>query len=161
MEHFKDVLVKLVESPFLYLLTMFVLFILLKKGLITIDTPAIKIGKTRDNERSIIAAQLAYTTLHFDAIAQKMCLDKPHINPDKIKYVVGRLQDEMCRRISVNHISTNDVYENEVYLTLLDLTRKRSADPYYWSSDFEEFVRVETKTILATLVSIRNRLTKG
>lgn len=161
MEHIKEITIQLLNSPILYLVSIAVLLILVKTGLLTIDSGPIKLGRTRDNERAVIAAQIAYITLHFDAIAQKMCLDKPHISPDRIKYVVGRLQDEMCRRISVNHISTNDVYENEVYLTLLDMTRKRSADPYYWSSEFEEFVRVETKTILATLVSIRNRLSKG
>lgn len=160
-ESLKDIIIRVVESPLLYVGTMGVLFVLLKNGLISIDTGSVRIGKTRENERRIISSQIAWATLHFDAIATKMCIEKNNINAYHIKYTVGRLQDEIVRRIATNHLSTDQVYMNEVYLSLLDITRKRAGDPWFWSAEFEEFVMKETNEILTTLIMIRNRISKG
>lgn len=160
MEHFKDVLVKLVESPFLYLLTMAILFILLKKGLITIDTPAIKIGRSRDNERHIIAQQISFINLHMDALSMEFIRKLPEIQKYHIKYVINKLGDEFVRRASVNHISLDQVYLDDVYMTVVDMTRKRANHNYFYTKEFEDLVREQVKMIVEHLIDIRNRMSK-
>lgn len=160
MEHFKDVLVKLVESPFLYLLTMFVLFVLLKKGLITIDTPAIKIGKTRSNERHILAQQISFINLHIDALAMEFIRKLPEIDKWHIKYTLNKIGDEFVRRASVNHISLDQIYLEDVYMTIVDMSRKRANHDYFYTKEFEDFVREQCKIIITHLIDIRNRMSK-
>lgn len=160
MEHAKDIIIKLFESPVLYIISIAVILFLLKKGLLSIDSSVVKLGRTRDNERRIIAAQMQYVTLHLDAIAMKMVKEMKDITPMHIKYVICRIQDEFVRRIVVNHISADNTYVNEVYLTIVDITRKRAAADYFWSADFEEFARKEVEEIIIALLNIRNRMSR-
>lgn len=160
MEHFKDVLIQIINSPLLYILTIVVLFILLKTGLLSVDTNIVRLGKTRENERAILAAQISYLSLHFGAISTKMVKERNDINPYHIKYTVEKLHDEMVRRCAINHISNDPIYEQDVYLTLIDIVRKRAGDDYFWSTDFEQFVKDEVRTMLIQLLNIRNRMNK-
>lgn len=159
-ESLKDIIIKLFESPLLYVGTIGVLFILLKKGLISVDTGAVKIGKTRDNERAIIAAQISYIQLHLGAISVKMVKEMKNIQPYHIKYVVEKLGDEMVRRCAVNHISSDPVYLQDTYLTLIDIVRKRAAADYFWGPDFEQFVKDEVSIMVTQLLSIRSRMSR-
>lgn len=160
MEHIKEILVNLVNSPLLYIITIVVLFVLLKTGLLSVDTNVVKLGKTRENERAILAAQISYLSLHFGAISTKMVKEMNDISPFHIKYVCEKLHDEMVRRCAINHISNDPIYEQDVYLTLLDIVRKRASDSYFWGVDFEQFVKDEVKTMLIQLLNIRNRMSK-
>lgn len=153
------VLSKLAESPALWIFSVGMIYACMKRGMIRINTGAVQIGRTRDNERNIIAEQISWATLHCDAIAQKMCNDLPHINKFHIKYCVERIQNEIVRRIACNHLSLDEVYQNNLYLTLLDITRKRANDKFYYSEEFESFVRQEVTDILTALINIRKSKT--
>lgn len=154
-ESIGHVLSKLAESPALWIFTIGMLYALMKRGMIRINTGAVQIGRTRDNERAIIAAQISYATLHCDAIAQKMCTDLPHINSYHVKYVLEKIQNELVRRIATNHLTLDEVYQNDLYLTLLDVTRKRASDKFFYTDEFEQFVRKEVTEILTSLINIR------
>lgn len=160
MEQIKDILIKLLESPFLYIVTIVIFIFLIKKGLLQIDTGPVKLGRTRANERHILAAQINFINLHFDALSMEFVRKLPAVDKWHTKYVLGKLADEFVKRVSVNHISLDQVYLDDVYMTIVDLTRKRCNLEYFWSKDFEDFVRDQCKIIIDHLIDIRNRMSK-
>lgn len=159
-ESLKDIIIRLFESPMLYVGTMGVLFILLKKGLISVDTGTVKIGKTRDQERRIISSQIDFLTLHFSALSSKMKIKMPDVNKYHTAYVCEKLLDEAIKRCCVNHITNDDVYIEGLAQTFLDIIRKRAAKEMFWEKAFEDFVYDEARFIVTKLLSIRARLSK-
>lgn len=159
-ESLKDIIIKIVESPLLYVGTMGVLFVLLKKGLITIDTKAVKIGRSKDLERRIISSQIEFLQLHFSALSSKMKMKMPDVNKYHTAYVCEKLLDEAIKRCCINHITNDDVYIEGLAQTFLDIIRKRSTKEMFWEKAFEDFVYDEAKFIVARLLSIRMRLSK-
>lgn len=159
-ESLKDILIKIIESPLLYVGTMGVLFVLLKKGLISIDTKSVKIGRTKDLERRIISSQIDFLTLHFSALSSKMRIRMPDVNKYHTSYVCEKLLDEAIKRCCVNHITNDDVYIEGLTQTFLDIIRKRSQKELFWEKPFEDFVYDEAKFIVNKLLSIRARLSK-
>ena len=160
MEHFKDVLIHIINSPFLYIFTIIGLFILLKTGLLQIDTGAIKLGKSRDLERRIIGSQIDFLTLHFSALSSKMKMQMPDVNKYHTAYVCEKLLDEAIKRCCINHITNDEVYIEGMTQTFLDIIRKRSEKSVFWEKQFEDFVYDESKFIVSKLISIRIRLSK-
>lgn len=160
MEHAKDILIKLFESPFLYIATILVLIFLVKKGLLQIDTNVVKLGRTRSNERHILAQQISFINLHMDALSMEFIRKLPEIDKWHTKYVINRLGDEFVRRASVNHVSLDQVYLDDVYMTIVDMTRKRANHEYFWTKEFEDLVREQVKVIIEHLIEIRNRMSK-
>lgn len=160
MEHAKDILIKLFESPFLYIATILVLIFLVKKGLLQIDTNVVKLGRTRSNERHILAQQISFINLHMDALSMEFIRKLPEIDKWHTKYVINRLGDEFVRRASVNHVSLDQVYLDDVYMTIVDMTRKRANHEYFWTKEFEDLVREQVKVIIEHLIEIRTRMSK-
>lgn len=160
MEQVKDILIKLLESPLLYIATIVILIFLIKKGLLQIDTGPVKLGRTRANERHILAQQISFINLHMDALSMEFIRKLPEVQPYHTKYVLNKIGDEFVRRVSVNHISLDQVYLDDVYMTVVDLTRKRANHEYFWSKEFEDLVRDQVKTIVEHLINIRNRMSK-
>lgn len=160
MEHTKEFFIQLINSPFLYIFTIIGLFILLKTGLLSIDTGAIKIGKSKDLERRIIGSQIDFLTLHFSALSSKMKMQMPDVNKYHTAYVCEKLLDEAIKRCCINHITPDEVYIEGLAQTFLDIIRKRSEKPVFWEKPFEDFVYDEAKNIVMKLVSIRTRLSK-
>lgn len=160
MEHFKDVLVKLVESPFLYIGTLVIFIFLVKKGLLQIDTGPVKLGRTRSNERHILAQQISFINLHIDALSMEFIRKLPEVDKWHTKYVLNKIGDEFTRRASVNHISLDQVYLEDVYMTIIDMTRKRANHEYFWTKEFEDLVKEQCKIIIEHLIDIRNRMSK-
>lgn len=160
MEHAKEIIIKLFESPFLYIATILVLIFLVKKGLLQIDTNVVKLGRTRTNERRVIAQQISFINLRMDALSMEFIRKLPEIDKWHTKYVLNKIGDEFVRRVSVNHISLDQVYLDDVFMTVVDLTRKRANHEYFWTKEFEDLVREQTKTIIEHLIEIRNRMSK-
>lgn len=160
MEHFKEFFIHLINSPLLYIFTIVGLFILLKTGMLQIDTPAIKLGKSKDLERRIIGSQIDFLTLHFSALSSKMKMRMPDVNKYHTAYVCEKLLDEAIKRCCLNHITNDEVYIEGLTQTFLDIIRKRSQKEVFWEKQFEDFVYDEAKNIVSKLISIRVRLSK-
>ena len=160
MEQAKEILIRLFDSPILYILSIIVLIFLLKKGLLQIDSGPIKLGRTRENERRILAAQISFINLRMDALSMEFIRKFPEISEFHTKYVLNKIGDELVRRCAVNHISDTDIYKEDVYMTLVDMTRKRANHQYYWSSEFEAFVKEQVDNIIKHLIEIRQRMSK-
>lgn len=160
MEQLKDILIKLFESPILYIITILIFIFLIKKGLLQIDTGPLKLGRTRSNERHILAQQISFINLHMDALSMEFIRKLPEVDKWHTKYVLNRIGDEFTRRASVNHISLDQVYLDDVYMTVVDMTRKRSNHEYFWSQEFEQFCREQCKIIVEHLIEIRKRMSK-
>lgn len=160
MEHTKEVLIRLFESPWLYILTIAVLFVLVRKGLLQIDTNVVKLGRTRDNERRILAQQISFINLRIEALSMEFIRKLPEVDKWHTKYVLNKIGDEFTRRASVNHISLDQIYLEDVYMTVIDMTRKRANHEYFYTKEFEDLVREQSKIIIEHLIDIRNRMSK-
>lgn len=155
-----NILQTLIHSPILYCITLIVMVMLLRKGLFKLNIGGLTLGRSPETERRIIASQISYCTLSIEAIANQLCKDLNHINSWHIKYVLEKILDEYVRRISVNHLTSDEVYIEDVVLTILAITRKRANDPYFYTKEFDTYVYNETKKIITHCVDIRSRMSK-
>lgn len=160
MEHISNFLEKLVNSPLLYIFSVFVIIYCLRKGIFSVNTGAVQLGRTKGREREILSKQISYINLHMGTIAVQLCKQFPEVNKYHIKYVVELLIDELVKRVTLNHISLDEIYVEDTTLTLVQISRKRSEKDYFWSEEFEAFTREEVKKILTQLLNIRKKLDK-
>lgn len=159
-EFIGNVGVKLLDRPLLYILSILIVWFLLKRGLFSINTGAFSLGRTRENERRILSAQINYVTLETETIANEMVNKFPNINPYHTKYVMEKVLDEFVKRITLNHITNDEAYIEDTYEVVLAIVRKRCKNEYFWGEEYEKYCRDKVKHILLHLLDIRNRLSK-
>ena len=135
------------------LIVMGIVILLIKKGLISIDTKGIKVG-TSESERSIIRQQIEWAHLHCDSLEKSL----PHPqNYDmwRGKYILERMYDEIVDWITFNHICTSEGYisikQERIWATIQSLVRKEE----FSSPEFKEFIYQDTEYIIRRLVHIR------
>lgn len=160
MEQVKDVLIKLLESPILYILSVVVAIFLLKKGLLRIEAGPLQLGRTRDNERKIVGSQIDYLVKHLHAVAGELEFKYKDINRYKIKYVCELIVDEMIRVVVVNHISNDEKYKEEIFNNLMYIIKSRTQSIQFWNTEFRHFVKTEVDEMLDHLISIRKRMSE-
>ena len=135
------------------LIVMGIVILLIKKGLISIDTKGIKVG-TSESERSIIRQQIEWVHLHCDSLEKSL----PHPQNYDIwrgKYILERMYDEVVDWITFNHICTSEGYisikQERIWATIQSLVRKEE----FSSPEFKEFIYKDTEYIIRRLVHIR------
>ena len=109
--------------------------ILLKKGLISINTKSIKIGAS-ESTRHLIQNAIEYA----NAVMAEAESNLPkNLDSYRTKFVICKATDILERAIYFNNISLDDLYINSkcatVYSTVLQLTD----DPYFKTEEFRTY----------------------
>lgn len=135
------------------LIVLLTVILLVKKGLISVNTKAVRVG-TSESERAIIRQQIEWVHLHCDSLEKS--LPHPH-NYDiwRGKYILERMYDEIVDWITFNHICTSEGYisikQERIWATIQSLVRKEE----FSSPEFKEFIYNDTEYIIRRLVHIR------
>lgn len=135
------------------LIVLLIVILLVKKGLISVNTKAVKVG-TSESERAIIRQQIEWVHLHCDSLEKSL----PHPQNYDIwrgKYILERMYDEIVDWITFNHICTSEGYisikQERIWATIQSLVRKNE----FSTPEFKEFIYNDTEYIIRRLVHIR------
>lgn len=135
------------------LIVLLTVILLIKKGLISVNTKAVKVG-TSESERAIIRQQIEWVHLHCDSLEKSL----PHPQNYDIwrgRYILERMYDEIVDWITFNHISTSEGYisikQERIWATIQSLVRKNE----FSTPEFKEFIYNDTEYIIRRLVHIR------
>ena len=135
------------------LIVLLIVILLVKKGLISVNTKAVRVG-TSESERAIIRQQIEWVHLHCDSLEKSL----PHPQNYDIwrgKYILERMYDEIVDWITFNHICTSEGYisikQERIWATIQSLVRKEE----FSSPEFKEFIYKDTEYIIRRLVHIR------
>ena len=135
------------------LIVLLIVILLIKKGLISVNTKAVRVG-TSESERAIIRQQIEWVHLHCDSLEKSL----PHPQNYYIwrgKYILERMYDEIVDWITFNHICTSEGYisikQERIWATIQSLVRKEE----FSSPEFKEFIYKDTEYIIRRLVHIR------
>lgn len=135
------------------LIVLLTVILLIKKGLISVNTKAVKVG-TSESERAIIRQQIEWVHLHCDSLEKSL----PHPQNYDIwrgKYILERMYDEIVDWITFNHICTSEGYisikQERIWATIQSLVRKNE----FSTPEFKEFIYNDTEYIIRRLVHIR------
>ena len=135
------------------LIVLFIVILLVKKGLISVNTKAVRVG-TSESERAIIRQQIEWVHLHCDSLEKSL----PHPQNYDIwrgKYILERMYDEIVDWITFNHICTSEGYisikQERIWATIQSLVRKEE----FSTPEFKEFIYKDTEYIIRRLVHIR------
>lgn len=135
------------------LIVLLIVILLVKKGLISVNTKAVRVG-TSESERAIIRQQIEWVHLHCDSLEKSL----PHPQNYDIwrgKYILERMYDEIVDWITFNHICTSEGYisikQERIWATIQSLVRKEE----FSSPEFKEFIYNDTEYIIRRLVHIR------
>ena len=135
------------------LIVLLIVILLVKKGLISVNTRAVRVG-TSESERAIIRQQIEWVHLHCDSLEKSL----PHPQNYDIwrgKYILERMYDEIVDWITFNHICTSEGYisikQERIWATIQSLVRKEE----FSTPEFKEFIYKDTEYIIRRLVHIR------
>ena len=135
------------------LIVLLIVILLVKKGLISVNTKAVRVG-TSESERAIIRQQIEWVHLHCDSLEKSL----PHPQNYDIwrgKYILERMYDEIVDWSTFNHICTSEGYisikQERIWATIQSLVRKEE----FSSPEFKEFIYKDTEYIIRRLVHIR------
>lgn len=135
------------------LIVLLTIILLVKKGLISVNTKAVRVG-TSESERAIIRQQIEWVHLHCDSLEKSL----PHPQNYDIwrgKYILERMYDEIVDWITFNHICTSEGYisikQERIWATIQSLVRKEE----FSTPEFKEFIYNDTEYIIRRLVHIR------
>lgn len=135
------------------LIVLLTVILLIKKGLISVNTKTVKVG-TSESERAIIRQQIEWVHLHCDSLEKSL----PHPQNYDIwrgKYILERMYDEIVDWITFNHICTSEGYisikQERIWATIQSLVRKNE----FSTPEFKEFIYNDTEYIIRRLVHIR------
>lgn len=135
------------------LIVLLTVILLIKKGLISVNTKAVRVG-TSESERAIIRQQIEWVHLHCDSLEKSL----PHPQNYDIwrgKYILERMYDEIVDWITFNHICTSEGYisikQERIWATIQSLVRKEE----FSSPEFKEFIYNDTEYVIRRLVHIR------
>lgn len=144
---------------FVLLFTIIIFFIgiiLVKKGILSFQGKGVSLG-IQNKERVILQRQTTYIHTQVDAIANK--LNKQHPTFDKYRtfYICKCIEIEMIRSIHYNHIEDSDGYIDDRFVQLLAIIQKKAEDDFFFTKEFEMFLRDIIQGWVRQLVRIRQK----
>lgn len=140
------------------LICIFISYVLVKGGLLSVHTDAIKIG-ARDIERNIIKQQLDYVWSHLEEMEAN--LPKGENYDEQLgQRIILTVYKEYTNWISFNHISRSEEYIRVKQNTLVAIVNKLTVDERYKNEEFKELIRNDTQKTILELLEIREVYSK-
>ena len=140
------------------LICVFIAYVLVKGGLLSVHTDAIRVG-ARDIERNIIKQQLDYVWSHLEE-AEANLLKGENYDSHLGREIILEVYKEYSNWISFNHISRSEEYIRVKQNSLVMIVNKLTKDERYKSEEFKEYIRQDTQKTILELIEIREVYSK-
>ena len=140
------------------LICIFIAYVLVKGGLLSVHTDAIRVG-ARDVERNVIKQQLDYVWSHLEE-AEANLPKGENYDPHLGREIILEVYKEYSNWISFNHISRSEEYIRVKQNSLVMIVNKLTKDERYKSEEFKEYIRQDTQKTILELIEIREVYSK-
>jgi len=136
------------------LITILIVFVLIKGGNFSVNTEAIKIG-ARDSERNIIRQQQDYVWQHLVSMEHELQSVVPDYDKRLGLVIIQACYIEYCVWIAQNHLTMNDAYISLKQNKLVDIVGEYTEKEVFQSEEFKSKIRNDTKEVINQLIQIR------
>ena len=145
------------KSFIFFFITLIILIILVKKGIISFKGKGLTVGNgndERDIERTIIRSQIQYVKSAVSDFYDDIP-DFPNRDEWRLKYICERIVSVFTDIISFNHISKEKIYTEMKQASIWAVIINNTAADIMTSDEFKDVVYAKTEEILDKLISIR------
>lgn len=126
----------------------------IKKGTISFHGKGLDIGKSKEEERTILRDQLELVS----TMCESTFGDLPEeLQNDKGKYIVCKTADVYELAVINNNMSLDSSYVNLKYELVYATILKRSNKPFFRSQEFQEYLKEFNEKLIANLLEIRKQ----
>lgn len=133
------------------LIVLLLAIILLKKGLISVNTKSIKIGAS-ESTRHLLQSQIELVNARFAEAEANL---PSHLDNYRTKFVICRAIDVLERACVFNNMDDSEIYVtakcSAVFATVLQLTD----DPYFRTPEFRDFCYRLVADLIRDLVRMK------
>ena len=146
------------KSFIFFFITLIILIILVKKGIISFKGKGLTVGNgndERDIERTIIRSQIQYVKSAVSDFYDDIP-DFPNRDEWRLKYICERIVSVFTDIISFNHISKEKIYTEMKQASIWAVIINNTAADIMTSDEFKDVVYAKTEEILDKLISIRD-----
>ena len=146
------------KSFIFFFITLIILIILVKKGIISFKGKGLTVGNgndERDIERTIIRSQIQYVKSAVSDFYDDIP-DFPNRDEWRLKYICERIVSVFTDIISFNHISKEKIYTEMKQASIWAVIINNTAADIMTSDEFKNVVYAKTEEILDKLISIRD-----
>ena len=146
------------KSFIFFFITLIILIILVKKGIISFKGKGLTVGNgndERDIERTIIRSQIQYVKSAVSDFYDDIP-DFPYRDEWRLKYICERIVSVFTDIISFNHISKEKIYTEMKQASIWAVIINNTAADIMTSDEFKDVVYAKTEEILDKLISIRD-----
>ena len=145
------------KSFIFFFITLIILIILVKKGIISFKGKGLTVGNSndeRDIERTIIRSQIQYVKSAVSDFYDDIP-DFPNRDEWRLKYICERIVSVFTDFISFNHISKEKIYVQMKQASIWEVIINNTAASIMTSDEFKDVVYAKTAEILDKLIEIR------
>lgn len=158
MESLVNITVQQIAAIGILLVVLIILFAWLgKKGIFSFNVKGITIGTGQNLERRIILRQFEYIDASIQEQLNLLNLDDS--NKWLYIYTSEKVKDVLQKAVTLNHISTDEMYIKTKQLTIWDEIAK--VCPKNKQKDFKEKTYEWTKKVFEDLLSLRQNIEKS
>ena len=140
------------------LICVFIAYVLVKGGLLSVHTDAIRVGAS-DIARNVIKQQLDYVWSHLEEAEANLPKGEDY-DQHLGREIILELYKEYSNWISFNHISRSEEYIRVKQNSLVMIVNKLTKDEKYKSEEFKEYIREDTQKTILELLEIREVYSK-
>lgn len=130
--------------------------VLIKKGYIRIQTKAVKIGDSSEQERMILQQQIDQARVYIMSLESKILLIKP-ASPHSYftKYILEQVFDEVVQWITFNHITDSTAYIHVKQLKVSSLVYSLGPSEEFKTKEFKTRMDNWVEELIKMLLDIR------
>ena len=146
------------KSFIFFLITLIILIILVKKGIISFKGKGLTVGNN-ETERTIIRNQIMFVNTEISDFYSKIPFFDGR-DEWRLKFIMEKCLDVFVDAISLNHITLEPVYVELKCRSVWNEVLQNSDNPTILSDDFKKTIYDETKKIIEKLIDIREYYNK-
>ena len=145
------------KSFIFFFITLIILIILVKKGIISFKGKGLTVGNgndERDIERTIIRSQIQYVKSAVSDFYDDIP-DFPERDEWRLRFICEKIVSVFTDIISFNHISKEKIYTEMKQASIWEVIINNTTASIMTSDEFKDVVYTKTAEILDKLISIR------
>ena len=146
------------KSFIFFLITLIILIILVKKGIISFKGKGLTVGNN-EIERTVIRNQIMFVNTEISDFYSKIPFFDGR-DEWRLKFIMEKCLDVFVDAISLNHITLEPMYVELKCRAVWDEVLQNADNPNILSDDFKKTIYDETKKIIEKLISIREYYNK-
>lgn len=143
-----------IQTEIIIVITFLVLLLAAKFNLISFSGKWLKIGKIKDDERTILREQINYMKAVIESQVKYLPMDK--LDLYRTKYILSKVYDFFMQIIIFNHIVDSPLYIETKQIALYSMVYNMTDNEFFKTDEMQKMIYNLTETILKRLLAIRN-----